>query len=655
MASVQQRQALVETNDSHLEIFKQLENLPRPLCSDPEISSPVETNLKENYPLSDVSVTAELYETSDAKLAEEKPVISQEQKVHVQDKSSPEAHSTSFSGYPSIDLKQSKSIGVFNGLTSKEDRIKSILSLYSSPSQQKSETISINEVQPISIPSQILSTPSTALSSSPSSSSTQSFRPTTSSLVTLNESVSSPSNDSYSGKNQIPLVSSNVQFQQPPPYQQNFYYPNVRDASYPSVNDLGTEKPISMHSAETSIEIPVSYGVSHISYSPQKLTSQQQQQTQQDFLQLQLEKQLEIQKKQSEQSKDILEQVQTCFDRIKQFMENVDRRLSNLESVTQKILKNQTEVIRTDENSMLHLHPKELDAARRMQEQLDLDAETARKLQMEFNKQISSADTTRSMISSSTKKEKEKEKKIATPAKSLETNTSENTRKSNQTNEKCPICFLEVPSITLEEHVNACLDRSGESPKEKPEKSGVSGQSSNWLRIFGRSSLSDSSSTGNAAKPSESNGPPSIANGTKKTSSASTSIASPHPPLSSASLRDLNGQPPSNSLPSIVRNENISYPGSNSTTITNSNSSNNNPAIRANYLTTSSNNTSNSNSPLTFAPSYMSSSQYPLLPQYTVPYGQFPMLSQPIGSTPMLYYNPNPVAPSVSSTSQQKQ
>jgi len=338
-----------------LEIFKQLENLPRPLCSDPEISSPVETNLKENYPLSDVSVTAELYETSDAKFAEEKPVISQEQKVHVrnmemqpsksiQDKSSPEAYSASFSGYPSIDLNQSKSMGVFNGLTSKEDRIKSILSLYSSPSQQKSETISINEVQPISIPSQILSMPSTVVSSSSSSSSTQSFRPTTSSLVTLNESVSSASNDSYSGKNQISLISSNVQFQQPPPYQQNFHYPNVRDVSYPSVNDPGTEKPISMHSAETSIEIPVSYGVSHISYSPQKLTSQQlpqqqqqqQQQTQQDFLRLQLEKQLEIQKKQSEQSKDVLEQVQTCFDRIKQFMENVDRRLSNLESVTQK-------------------------------------------------------------------------------------------------------------------------------------------------------------------------------------------------------------------------------------------------------------------------------------------------------------------------------
>jgi hypothetical protein len=113
-----------------------------------------------------------------------------------------------------------------------------------------------------------------------------------------------------------------------------------------------------------------------------------------------------------------------------QFMDNVDQRLSNLETVTREFSKQQLESPQS-----IPISTFELETAKRMQEQLEADMEAARKLQADFDTEYSKGSSTSS--------------------------PSRNTQ-------ECPICHLKMSADELQVHIEPCLDK--ESKKDGPKK-----------------------------------------------------------------------------------------------------------------------------------------------------------------------------------------
>jgi len=148
------------------------------------------------------------------------------------------------------------------------------------------------------------------------------------------------------------------------------------------------------------------------------------------------------------QSLALINQMQSYFLKIMQYMDNVDKRITSLEKMTKELQeKAQTAPASTD-GSSIYAHKPEIDSVKKAQETLANDLELARKLQLEFNDEVSKST---------------KPKSTPTPTPS---SVSSSTKKTSGTTGQCPICNKVFPNI--ETHTEECLAEAERQEKSKP-------------------------------------------------------------------------------------------------------------------------------------------------------------------------------------------
>lgn len=136
----------------------------------------------------------------------------------------------------------------------------------------------------------------------------------------------------------------------------------------------------------------------------------------------------------------LMNQMQGYFTKIMTYMDTVDKRISSLETMTKNLVNTKT----TESGPMLD--PKELESAKKMQEQLEADIDYARKLQAQFNDEITS------------KKTEDK--------KSHDSKLSSRPSKSDQNAKmSCPVCNKMVSDI--DSHLDKCLEESKKLESQK--------------------------------------------------------------------------------------------------------------------------------------------------------------------------------------------
>lgn len=172
--------------------------------------------------------------------------------------------------------------------------------------------------------------------------------------------------------------------------------------------------------------------------------------------------------------------MQANFDKILKFMESVDKRLTNLESVTNNILRTQKEkpngttpvpppsYFQTQVESVRHdletIRETVKEAPRSYRapvvESTD-DEQLARELQASFDAEAREDDG-KSRRKTTAIVERKQPPPPATTAK-------KETKSSSDSMEQCPVCGVKVPLNSIQEHVESCLFETEDvTPKEAP-------------------------------------------------------------------------------------------------------------------------------------------------------------------------------------------
>lgn len=218
-----------------------------------------------------------------------------------------------------------------------------------------------------------------------------------------------------------------------------------------------------------------------------------------------------LQNLQNQQSKELLDKMQSYFEKINFFMERSEKRLISLEQTAQSILKKGSN--NDDVSSFI---PKgELELLKKMQDQMESDYDIAKRLQSEMD----------AKYNKEKKEEKRKEKK---EKKSSSSNSSSSKSPTSSSMQECPICTLKVPFSDLELHVNQCLE-SIEKGNGETKDTTTQEKASFWRRVFGpgpkkNTEDKDSKSTSSPSRPALP-APP-----TSSTASVSTPSPTLYPP-----------------------------------------------------------------------------------------------------------------------------
>ncbi|PRP84989.1 hypothetical protein PROFUN_07277 [Planoprotostelium fungivorum] len=176
---------------------------------------------------------------------------------------------------------------------------------------------------------------------------------------------------------------------------------------------------------------------------------------------------------QSNQNREMLTQMQSYFERITRFMENVDRRLNNIETVTSDILKAQARDVQ--HNDKAQFERREAESAKRIADQYEKDLELARQMQKQFEQDSQKPSPT-----------PVRPQPVATPT--PQPPSVVRSPHSNEPMEMCPICGTSVVQSLLEAHVNECLDggKSASSGALSNSAQNNANQKSIWNRMFGK-------------------------------------------------------------------------------------------------------------------------------------------------------------------------
>lgn len=254
-----------------------------------------------------------------------------------------------------------------------------------------------------------------------------------------------------------------------------FYRSEIR---VPTYVEPPKEKPVELYRGYPTLETPaVSNGPV---YTPMKQQQQQLAAQQMPTIQLPSTQQVNqvVQTQQNissihtmssqhlQQTKDMVVKFESYFDRMINWMESIDRRLSKLELTTNELQKGQQTIQQklnsspapttSSTPSMVPyflpapsalsttsvptasaqetLAPYEFETAMKLQQTLDSDAELAKKLQAEFEHESAKATTT-----------KKPELKAV--------------------QEECPVCQKKISSKEFNDHVNECLDKASKDDK----------------------------------------------------------------------------------------------------------------------------------------------------------------------------------------------
>jgi len=134
---------------------------------------------------------------------------------------------------------------------------------------------------------------------------------------------------------------------------------------------------------------------------------------------------------QSAFDQEAFRQLKAALDQVVSKMDRLEQRVTKIEQNTTSILKNQQEVLTTP-----FMSQSELDAARKMAEQMEHDNNVAKQLQAAYNK---------------------------------ETEVRRTVASYSNTIGQCPICGARVNGLELETHVDKCLLAFSDDPKKEKE------------------------------------------------------------------------------------------------------------------------------------------------------------------------------------------
>mmetsp|Transcript_10517 Transcript_10517/g.14395 ORF Transcript_10517/g.14395 Transcript_10517/m.14395 type:complete len:607 (-) Transcript_10517:43-1863(-) len=351
-----------------------------------------------------------------------------------------------YSGYPSIDHSESSSTSYPSLETSSaEDKIKNILQMYPGNPQQKPQPI-MPQVQPVA-PQPVVSQPQ--FSQPHSSPQMQPARPVYNQIPPQQMQAQPQAQPQLNS-----LYAQPSPVQQPKPVQQQQVQPAIPSPQLARPQTL-TPQPVAQPTPAPSTQQVQQLAQAQIQsqqINQQTVQVQVQQQQQIQVLQAQQLQQQNMIQQQIQYSKEMCIQMQSYFERIARFMENVDKRLNNLERVTNDMLKNTSHtsgnanpVYPASTPSEVPIENmfdrSELERLKKLQSQFDDDAAVARRLQEEYEREAKQAS---SKPSTSTPTPKP----TSTPA----------PKSSSEKYEICPICQVQIVASKLTQHVNECLD-----------------------------------------------------------------------------------------------------------------------------------------------------------------------------------------------------
>jgi len=176
---------------------------------------------------------------------------------------------------------------------------------------------------------------------------------------------------------------------------------------------------------------------------------------------------------QTAQVSQMMRGMMTQFQKITQYMDTVERKLTSVEKMTKEILES-----RTIDQEALQIQQTEIESIKKMKAQMEIDAQIAKKLQNEFDleqqkgkSKLPIGNPSKGITATPTPTPTPTPPPLSTPGRVGKIEMME----------LCPVCLTKVAVSELESHVNMCLDGGNVPQKEEPKK-----EDSLWKNIFGK-------------------------------------------------------------------------------------------------------------------------------------------------------------------------